>query len=90
MNSSKMSSPVLAVACFLAATPALAACNPFPYAKQHHVTIQEIEASSVTAEPGVELWVVMIPEGDAIDRCSANLGGTYRYDGTRVCVVPAP
>lgn len=74
----------------LVAMPALAACNPFPYAKQHHVTIQEIEASSVTAEPGVELWVVMIPEGDAIDRCSANLGGTYRYDGTRVCVVPAP
>lgn len=74
----------------LVAMPALTACNPFPYAKQHHVTIQEIEASSVTAEPGVELWVVMIPEGDAIDRCSANLGGTYRYDGTRVCVVPAP
>ena len=33
---------------------------------------REIEASSVTAEPGVELWVVMIPEGDAIDRCSVN------------------
>ena len=44
----------------------------------------------MTAEPGVELWVVMIPEGDAIDRCSANLGGTYRYDGTCACVVPAP
>lgn len=74
----------------LLAPVALTACNQFPYAKQHHVTIQEIEVSSVTAEHGVELWVVMIPEGDAIDRCSANLGGTYRYDGTRVCVVPAP
>ena len=39
----------------LLAPVALTACNPFPYAKQHHVTIQEIEASSVTAEPGVEL-----------------------------------
>lgn len=68
---------------------ALTGCNDRPYAKQDHVTIQEMESSSVNAEPGVELWVVMIPEGSMDDRCHYNLGGTMRKDGTRVCVVPA-
>jgi hypothetical protein len=77
----------------LFAVPALAACNPFPYPKQHHVTIDEIEASSVTAEPGVELHVRMVTEGDFIERCASNLGGTYHAvigGEAHVCVVPAP
>lgn len=74
----------------LVAVPALAACNTFPYAKQDHVTIAEIEASSVTAEPGVELWVRMILEGSWEDRCHYNLGGEMSHDGHFICVVPAP
>ena len=77
----------------LVAVPTLAACNTFPYAKQDHVTIAEIEASSVTAEPGVELHVLMVTEGDFVDRCAANLGGTYHAvlgGEAHVCVVPAP
>lgn len=71
---------------------ALAACREdrYPYAKLDHVVIQELEAGSVMTEPEVELWVVMIPEGDFRDRCVANLGGTYRPDGHRYCIVPAP
>ena len=71
----------------------LTACNPFPYAKQDHVTINEIEASSVTAEPGVELHVLMVTEGGFVERCATNLGGTYHAvlgGEAHVCVVPAP
>ena len=44
----------------------------------------------MNAEPGVELWVIMIPEGDHIDRCRSNLNGVYQHDGTRRCIIPAP
>ena len=81
---------LLAITLAAAGPFALAACNDRPYAKQDHVVIDEIEASSVNAEPGVELWVVMVPEGDFRDRCATNLGGTYRPDGNRYCIVPAP
>ena len=78
---------------FLVAVPVLAACDPAPYAKVDHVTIDEIEASSVVAAPGVELWVQMITEGDFVERCASNLGGTYHAvigGEAHVCVVPAP
>ena len=77
----------------IVAVPVLAACNTFPYAKQDHVTIAEIEASSVTAEPGVELHVLMVTEGGFVERCATNLGGTYHAvlgGEAHVCVVPAP
>ncbi len=73
----------------LLAVTALTACNDRPYAKVDHVTIQEIESSSVNAEPGVELWVIMILEGSWEDRCRYNLGGEMSHDGRFVCVVPA-
>ncbi len=78
------------ITAILTALTVLTACNDRPYAKVDHVTIQEIESSSVNAEPGVELWVIMIPEGDHIDRCRSNLNGVYQHDGTRRCIVPAP
>lgn len=42
---------------------------------------------------GVELHVLMVTEGDFVDRCAANLGGTYHAvlgGEAHVCVVPAP
>lgn len=58
--------------------------------KPHHAEIPEMYAYGVVAEPEVELWVVMIPEGDFIERCASNFQGAYQYDGTRRCIVPAP
>jgi hypothetical protein len=77
------------ITAILTALTVLTACNDRPYAKVDHVTIQEIESSSVNAEPGVELWVIMILEGSWEDRCRYNLGGEMSHDGRFVCVVPA-
>lgn len=78
----------------LFAIPALTlatACDPTPYAKRDHVTITELEASSVYPAPGVELWVKLIPEGNFVDRCTNNLGGTFYNDGSGlICEVTAP
>lgn len=77
------------ITAILTALTVLTACNDRPYAKVDHVTIQEIESSSVNAEPGVELHVVMVLEGSWEDRCRYNLGGEMSHDGRFVCVVPA-
>ncbi len=73
------------------ATLALTACQPNPnYAPVDHVTIAELEAGSVATAPGTALWVQRSTECDCVNRCVANLGGTYHAvigGEAHVCVV---
>jgi hypothetical protein len=83
-----MKKTLAAIAAATTVTVTMTACNP--YAPRNPAIIDEIEAGSLTAINGVDLWVRMITEGDFAARCTGNLGGTLEQNWAGyVCVVKA-